>query len=169
MEFLENEKNEYDEYKSLLSTNEIQLWIKPGSRLKADSPLIKARYIFKTEINPKIFLKLMYEERKAWDDGLVNYIEVEKISNNISIIYYIVKPIIYFMRGKDYIEKSIRFKANDTYYEYNSSINHKGYPSTDKYQRCETIFGGSILVKELDSYVYYTFSQVNVILLFSIV
>ena len=107
----------------------------------------------------------MHEERKQWDDSFIEFAELEKLSPEVSLVYYVVKPPIFFMKSRDLAEKAIRLTQDGNYYEYDSSIPNESYPEKSQYQRCETVFAGSMLTKEGDEYGYYSFSQLKVILI----
>ena len=158
---MDKEKGDLEEYKEILSSDNIKLWLKWGSKFETTFPLIKARYVFSEGIDPIDFLYLLQEGRKTWDKNVLLLEEVTKLSHEASIIRYAMKAPIYFMKAKDFVEKRIKFSENGVYYGYSSSIPNGVLPTTDQYQRCETIFGGSVLVQEGPNYVYYTFSQID--------
>lgn len=138
------------------------MWVKWGSLFESTSPLVKARYVFDGSLEPTAFLALLRDERMNWDKGYIEFKEAEKISPEVSLMYYVVKPPMFLMKARDFAEKAVRLEENGVFYQYSSSVPCEAYPEVKQYQRCETIFGGNILVKEGDSYAYYTFSQVKV-------
>jgi hypothetical protein len=150
------------DYKEILSEENIKVWMKWGSLFESTSPLIKAKYIFDGTIDPMVLLSLLREERTNWDKGYIEFKEVEKIGNEVSLMYYVVKPPMFLMKARDFAEKAIRFENNGTFYLYSSSVPNEVFAEVKQYQRCETIFGGSVLTKEGDTYAYYSFSQVKV-------
>lgn len=145
-----------------MSEEKIKVWVKWGSSFESTSPLVKAKYVFSEPFEPKAFLSLLREERVSWDKGYIEFTEAEKISAEVALMYYVIKPPLFLMKARDFAEKAIRFEENGTFYQYSSSIPIETYPEVSKYQRCETVFGGNVLVKEGDAYAYYSFSQVKV-------
>ena len=161
IDFLDEEATNVGDCKEILAIPSIKLWIKWGSKFEDKLPLVKARYDFGTEINPEELVKLLTDERSSWDDTLMELTEIESVTPEVSIIHYVVKPPIFLMAPKDFAEKKIRLEKNGVYYGYHGAIPEAAFPCIKKYQRCETIYSGNILRKEDDSYVYYTFSQMN--------
>lgn len=155
-----------EECKEVLSIPNIQLWIKWGSKFDSKLPLVKAQYDFGSVLDTELFVKLLVNERATWDDNLMESMEVENLSPEISVIHYVVKPPVFFMKPRDFAEKKIRFSIDETYYGYHGSIPDAAFPYVERYQRCETVFSGNILRKENDSYIYYTFSQLNLNVIF---
>jgi len=135
--------------------------MKWGSQFESTFPLVKARYVFKNTISPIDFLNLLREERKNWDENLLELSNLTIINPEVSIIHYAMKPPIFFMKAKDFAEKQIAFCENGIFYGYYSSVPNTAVPVKDQYQRCETVFGGNILYIEGDDIVYYVFSQVD--------
>jgi len=150
------------DYKEILAEENIKVWMKWGSLFESTSPLIKAKYIFDGTIDPKTLLFLLREERINWDKAYIEFKEAKKISNEVSLMHYVMKPPMFLMKARDFVEKTIRFEYNGIFYLYSSSVPNEVFAEIDQYQRCETIFGGSILTKEGDKYAYYSFSQIKV-------
>lgn len=144
-----------------MSTPSIKLWIKWGTKYENKLPMIKAKYLFEGSINGSVFVKLLTNERRNWDDTVTIYEEIQVVSPEISVIHYATKPPVFFMKAKDFAEKMIRLERNGVYYGYHGTIPEHAFPAIDKYQRCETVFSGNILKKENETWVYYTFSQMN--------
>jgi len=142
--------------------DEVKIWMKIGSSFNESVPLVKVRYSLEGEIDFAEFRTILREERTTWDNSFVEYNISEKVNSEVTILYYVVKPPIFLMKARDFVEKTILMEENETLYEYYSSIPNEAFELKDKYQRCETIFGGNILTKEGDCYAFYTFSQVNV-------
>jgi len=137
------------------------VWIKWGSQFEGTLPLIKAKYIFNNSLDPQDFLQLLQKQRYLLDNTTLEFSEVTRLSPELSVIYRVIRPPLFFMRAKDFIEKCIRFEHGGKYYGYSSSVPSNGFPFKEQYQHCETIFSGSILTKEEDSYVYYEYSQTD--------
>lgn len=161
VDFLEKEAANLEDYKELLSTPSIKLWIKWGSIFDDKQPLLKGRFDFGPSIDPDLFIKLLVDERTSWDSNLMEATDLEILTPDVSIVHYVHKAPIFLMKPRDLAEKKIRFKQNNSYYAYHGSVPESIYPCPSKYQRCETIFSGNILRKEGDAYIYYTFSQMN--------
>ncbi len=161
IELLEREKSSLDGYKEILSSDTIKLWLKWGSQFEGTHPLIKAKYVFEGAIEPAEFLYFLQDGRREWDGNVILLEEVARITREVNVVHYAVKPPIFFMKAKDFVEKRVRFVDNGVYYGYSSSTPNGALPPTDRYQRCETIYSGSVLTTEGGSLVYYTFSQVD--------
>ena len=161
IEFLIHEKNTLENYKEILTTDTIKLWLKWGSQFESTFPLIKTRYIFDGSILPEELIKLLEQDRIQWDDNVLLLETVVPRKDDLYVVHYAVKPPIFFMKAKDFVEKRIRIIEDGVYYMYSSSVTSEVLKETEQYQRCETVFSGSILVKEEENYVYYTFSQVD--------
>eukprot|EP00826_Nyctotherus_ovalis_P053560 TRINITY_DN6982_c0_g2_i2.p1 TRINITY_DN6982_c0_g2~~TRINITY_DN6982_c0_g2_i2.p1 ORF type:complete len:178 (+),score=44.81 TRINITY_DN6982_c0_g2_i2:347-880(+) len=162
MQFLENEKTSLENYREIYGKDGMKIWVKAGSCFNETVPLVKVRYTLHGEIDLTEFGTVLREERTMWDNSFVEYNVTEKVNSEVTVIYYVVKPPIFLMKARDFVEKTIRLEENGILYEYYSSIPNEVFGPKDKYQRGETIFGGNILVKEGEEYGFYTFSQVNV-------
>jgi hypothetical protein len=158
---LELQKQEFDGFNQLLNLPDIQLWLKWGSPLNSTLPVMKAKYVFHEDINPVEFLSKLQISRREWDKNILLLDEIKNLSSEARIVHYALKAPLFFMKNKDFVEKRILFFNNGVYYGYSSSTPNDVLPVTDQYQRCETIFSGSILTKENNSLVYFIFSQVD--------
>lgn len=161
LEFLLHEKESLEGFRELLNTPEVSTWIKWGSQFESKCPIIKTKCRFKGTIDPLDFLLYLNEKRKDWDKNIILLEEIAQISGEVTVNHYAVKSPLLFTKSKDFVEKRIQFFEEGTYYSYSSSVPNGVLPPTDQFQRCETIFSGTILAKEEDNFVYYSFSQVD--------
>lgn len=137
------------------------MWLKGGSQFSSQLMVIKGRYVFPADTDPLELLLLLFERRTDWDKNIMDHSEVMKISNEATVVHYAVKAPIMFMKARDFAEKRVRFIHAGTYYSYSSSVPDTECPPVDKYQRCENVFGGTVLRKEDAGWVYYTFNQLD--------
>ena len=158
---MELQKQDFEGFNQLLNLPDIQLWLKWGSSLNATLPLMKAKYIFHEDINPVEFLSKLQISRREWDKNIVLLDEIKSITNEVRIVHYALKAPLFFMKNKDFVEKRILFFNSGVYYGYSSSTPNEVLPSTEEYQRCDTVFSGSILTKEKNTFAYFIFSQVD--------
>jgi hypothetical protein len=167
-EFLEQEKNDLDGCQQLLSAPNISLWLKWGSRLAADLPLVKVKYLFSASLNPLTLLVCMHENRQNWDKNIAMREVLQELSPEVVLIHYALKAPVPFMQSRDFVEKKIGFFEGTTHYGYASSTPDTVHPVTSQYLRAATIFSGHTLQIEGDNLVYWTFSQVDMKVLFHV-
>ena len=160
--FLEQEKESIEGYKQLLCVPNITLWLKWGSRLAADLPLVKVKYSFRASLNPLTLLTCMTEDRPHWDKNIAMREVLQEISPEVGLVHYALKAPVPFMKSRDFVEKKIGFFEGTTHYGYSSSTPDDVCPVTDQFLRATTIFSGHLLQIEGESLVYWTFSQVDV-------
>eukprot|EP00831_Metopus_contortus_P073332 TRINITY_DN66881_c0_g2_i2.p1 TRINITY_DN66881_c0_g2~~TRINITY_DN66881_c0_g2_i2.p1 ORF type:complete len:321 (-),score=49.60 TRINITY_DN66881_c0_g2_i2:60-1022(-) len=161
-EFLLKIRENNEGFKEILNTPEIMMWLKWGSPFESTLPFVKSKYIFPGETNPIDFFICLNDDRMIWGKNVIANENVSRVSNEVRVSHYAVKPPFFLMKSKDFVEKKILFYDKGTFFTYSSSIPETVYPQLEAYQRCDTIFGGSIFWKEEDKYIYYTFSQVDI-------
>lgn len=135
--------------------------MKWGSQFEGTLPLVKARYTFDGSLDVQELAQLLQRERYLWDNGVLEFSEVSRLSPELSVVHRVVRPPLFFMRAKEFIEKCIRFEEEGKYYGYSSSVPGFALPSKEQYQHCETVFSGSVLAREGDCYVYCEYSQAD--------
>ena len=121
---------------------------------------MKARYTFKGDIDPKRFMELLTERRKVWDKGILVY-DVLHREGDWTIYKYTIGAPAFFMKPMDFVEKRMIFEEAGTYYGYYTYVPDKVFVPQSGYDRCHTVFGGTVLKKEGTEYVYYSLSQID--------
>ena len=91
--------NDYEGFKELLNTPEISLWLKWGSEFEGTLPFAKSKYVFSGSMNPMDFLTCLHEERKTWDKNILVVEEVKRLSSEVNVVHYAVKPPIFLMKS----------------------------------------------------------------------
>eukprot|EP01022_Parablepharisma_sp_SALTPOND_P016541 TRINITY_DN2452_c0_g1_i1.p4 TRINITY_DN2452_c0_g1~~TRINITY_DN2452_c0_g1_i1.p4 ORF type:complete len:188 (+),score=28.13 TRINITY_DN2452_c0_g1_i1:1563-2126(+) len=147
-----------DKDKEVISIPGAKGWTREGTEFSDEIPLVKARYTFKNDIDPNRFMELLTEKRKEWDNAILDYENLRK-ERDWTIYRYILKAPAFFMKPMDFVEKRILFEENGTFYGYYTYVPEDIFPPQEKYDRCHTVFGGTILRKEGNEYVYYSLSQ----------
>ena len=156
-----NEVETSEGFDKKLNEEHISVWTKQGSPFSNAFYVIKGKYTFGGNTDTLEFTRLLNEKRTEWDKNILQQSEIAKVSGEVDLIYTLVKAPVIFMQSRDFIEKRIRFFHEGVYYTYSSSIPSTEFQSSDKYQRCENIYSGAILMRENNEYVYYTFAQID--------
>jgi len=160
-EFLEQEAIIKPGDTTFISDQEIKLWISKGSIIDPSSLVIKGRYVLSGDISPHNIILLLNEDRMKWDNSIMHQQTIKKITDNISLFYYVTEPLLSSKLPNDFVEKRVRFVKDSIYYGYCSSVPEQVYPKREIYNRGKIIFGGSILKQEEGKNIYYSFSQIK--------
>jgi len=99
--------------------------------------------------------------RLKWDNSIMEQNEIYKLSDEVKIVHYALKPPIAFMQARDFAEKRIFMFHNESYYVYISSIPNTEYKENKGQTRCQKFFECSLLRKENNEFFLYTVTQAN--------
>eukprot|EP00826_Nyctotherus_ovalis_P066221 TRINITY_DN976_c0_g1_i22.p2 TRINITY_DN976_c0_g1~~TRINITY_DN976_c0_g1_i22.p2 ORF type:complete len:167 (-),score=42.19 TRINITY_DN976_c0_g1_i22:200-700(-) len=123
-------------------------------------PLMKFRFAFKHDIDPSTFMELLTTKRKLWDKELALYEDVAS-DDDWTLYRYIMRSPSCLSSPLYSVEKRMLFEDEGTFYGYYSSVPDNVLPLKKSYNRCNTVFGGTVLKKERGEYAYYSLSQVD--------
>ena len=114
-----------------------------------------------SDVGTEKFLSLLNEERPQWDKSVTDQTVVATVSGNCQVVRSVLDSSTTLMRPREFVEKRIRCSEGGVEYAYCSSVPDNVYPIDDKYERCTTLFAGTILHREGSNYIYNAFSQVD--------
>lgn len=137
----------------------IKGWVREKTIFSSSVPLLKFRYTFRDDIDPNLFMELLTTKRMLWDKGLTLYEDVA--SDDWTLYRYIIRPPTPVSSPLYFVEKRLQFEDNGTFYGYCSSVPDNVLPLNNGHNRCNTIFGGTVLKREGNEYAYYSLSQVD--------
>jgi len=103
-------------------------------------------------------MELLTNKRRDWDKGILFSENIKQI-DDWTIYKYAFEAPMYLMSPMDFAEKRTVFESNGTYYGYYTNVPDSIAPPQPKYSRGHIVFGGTVLRKEGNDYVYYSLSQ----------
>ena len=135
--FLEKEINDNTNYKPLINKDGFDIYIKEsGSIFSSEIQMVKVYYkipksiFIKKDINLKLIEQYMNspQKRLVWDTSIKDYKIIERVNDEVYLLYTLYKSPIVFVSERDVIEKRYDFFENDIFYDFCSSVKDDYFP-----------------------------------------
>ena len=168
--YIEEQINDNISFKSLVNKNGFDIYIKEsGSIFSSEFPMIKMYYkIPKTAFTRKdVTVKLIDdymnipEKRLNFDKSIKSYNIVERHSEEVYLLHYVIKSPMIFVSDRDIVDKRYDFYEKDIYYDFSSSVNDDLVPTEEDIVRLTDHCSVCKMYEEEDGFNIISITQVD--------
>ena len=168
--YIEEQINDNISFKSLVNRNGFDIYIKEsGSIFSSEFPMIKMYYkIPKTAFTRKdVTVKLIDdymnipEKRLNFDKSIKSYNIVERHSEEVYLLHYVIKSPMIFVSDRDIVDKRYDFYEKDIYYDFSSSVNDDLVPTEEDIVRLTDHCSVCKMYEEEDGFNIISITQVD--------
>ena len=168
--YIEEQINDNISFNSLVNKNGFDIYIKEsGSIFSSEFPMIKMYYkIPKTAFTRKdVTVKLIDdymnipEKRLNFDKSIKSYNIVERHSEEVYLLHYVIKSPMIFVSDRDIVDKRYDFYEKDIYYDFSSSVNDDLVPTEEDIVRLTDHCSVCKMYEEEDGFNIISITQVD--------
>lgn len=105
--------------------------LKYGSDFNSTLPNISHEHLFPNIKDPELILKCLCDYRKEWDDSLLSYDELVKYRTDYTQIVRALNKKVAGTASREFIDKKIWFREEDTRDKYDQNYNDIYFWITD--------------------------------------
>lgn len=114
--------------------------------------MVKAFFDLELDAEPELLYNILYDPatRKKWDQGVSEFVEIEKIRDDV-VQYYMLNKAPWPFADRDFVENRYTRKRTNGDLEifYQGTENNEFLPNQGKVIRGETLLGGQVFRKRL--------------------